>query len=203
MKKLTERQKQVLDFISHFIESHGYPPSMREIAANFEISVKAVFDHVKALEKKDKIRCDFNRSRAIELIDAAAEQESDELIEVPLLGNVAAGKPLFAEENFERMLHFPASSLNTGSHFALNVRGDSMQGAGILDGDTAIFLQKSTANNGDIVVARVNEEAVTLKRFFREKNRIKLKAENPIYPPIYSQHVHILGKLEFIIRSYD
>ncbi len=202
MRKLTARQTEILDFIRKFIEDHGYPPSMREIAAKFEISVKAVFDHVKALEKKQYIRCDENRSRAIELIqDPAAER--DELIDIPLLGNVAAGKPLFAEENYERMLRFAASQLKKGRYFALNVRGDSMQDAGILNGDTAIFMQKTTANNGDIVVARVNDDSFTLKRFFKEKNRVKLKAENPVYPPIYSQHVQILGKLEFIIRNYD
>ncbi len=202
MKRMTERQKEVLHFISRYIEEHGYPPTMREIATNFDISVKAVFDHIKALERKEQVRCDFNRSRAIELV-AVPPQPEKEMIEVPLLGNVAAGKPLFAEENYERMLHFSSSSLGTGKHFALNVRGDSMQDAGILDGDTAIFLQQNTASNGAIVVARVNEEAVTLKRFFREKNRIRLKAENPIYPPIYSQNVQILGTLELIVRYYD
>ncbi|HDQ14652.1 MAG TPA: transcriptional repressor LexA [Sediminispirochaeta sp.] len=202
MKQLTQRQKQVLDFIGRFVDSHGYPPSMREIASEFEISVKAAFDHVRALEKKEKIRCDFNRSRALELV-SPPDEEKEELIEVPLLGNVAAGKPLFAEENFERILRLPSSVLSTGKFFALNVRGDSMIDAGILDGDTAIFAQKNTAENGDIVVARVNDEAVTLKKYFREKNRIKLKAENPIYPPIYSQHVHILGKLVYIFRAYD
>ncbi|MFW5710458.1 MAG: transcriptional repressor LexA [bacterium] len=202
MRALTRRQQEVLAFIEAFIDNHGYPPTMREIARHFEISVKAIFDHVKALEKKQKIRCDFNRSRAIELVKPPAEVK-EEITEIPLLGSVAAGKPLFADENLERMLKFPASSLKTGNYFALNVKGDSMQGIGILDGDTAVFIQRSTANNGDIVVARVNEEAVTLKRFFHEKNRIKLKAENPIYPPIYSQNVTILGKLEFIIRNYD
>jgi len=202
MKNLTARQKEILDFLRQFIIDHGYPPTMREIAAHFEISVKAVFDHVKALEKKHCIRCDVNRSRAIELIQDTPENK-DELIEIPLIGNVAAGKPLFAEENYEKMLRFAASQLKKGRYFALNVRGDSMQDAGILDGDTAIFMQKNTASNGEIVVARVNEDAVTLKRFFREKNRVKLKAENPVYPPIYSQHVQILGKLEFILRNYD
>ncbi len=202
MKALTRRQQEVLEFIKNFIEDHSYPPTMREIAHHFNISVKAIFDHVKALEKKGQIHCDFNRSRAIELVRPHSE-EKEEIAEIPLLGNVAAGKPLFAEENLEKMITFPATSLKPGNYFALNVKGDSMQDAGILDGDTAIFIQKNTAHNGEIVVARVNEEAVTLKRFFHEKNRIKLKAENPVYPPIYSQNVTILGKLEFIIRNYD
>jgi len=116
---------------------------------------------------------------------------------------VAAGVPLFSEENLERYIRFPGESLTKGKHFALNVKGDSMQDVGIMDGDTAIFLQKQTANNGDIVVAMINEEAYTLKRFYREKNRIKLKAENPVYPPIYTQNVKILGKLECIVRNYE
>ena len=178
---------------------------MREIAAHFDISPKGAHDHVKALERKGVIRCDLKRSRTIEPVDTAdKEEKSEELREIPMLGNVAAGKPLFAEENLERMIPFPSARLKrSGMYFALSVKGDSMQDAGILDGDTAIFVQHNTAENGDIVVARVNDDAVTLKRFYREKNRIKLKAENPVYPPIYSQNVAILGKLEHIIRSYD
>lgn len=204
MKRLTARQTEVLDFIRSFIEKHSYPPTMREIAANFQISPKGAHDHVKALERKGKIRYDEKRSRTIEPVDNPDEEEREELRQIPLLGNVAAGKPLFAEENFERMVLFPSRQLRrSGDYFALSVKGDSMQEAGILDGDTAIFRQRTSADNGDIVVARVNEEAVTLKRFFREKNRIKLKAENPVYPPIYSQNVTILGTLEHIIRSYS
>ncbi len=204
MKKLTARQTQVLDFIRSFIEKHAYPPTMREIAANFQISPKGAHDHVKALERKGKIRYDEKRSRTIEPVDNSEDEEKEELRQIPMLGNVAAGKPLFAEENFERMVFFPSMQLRrNGSYFALSVKGDSMQDAGIIDGDTAIFLQRSTADNGDIVVARVNDDAVTLKRFYKEKNRVKLKAENPVYPPIYSQNVTILGKLEHIIRSYD
>jgi repressor LexA len=203
MKELTARQKETLEFISGFIKEHGYPPTMREIAASFGVSVKAAHDHVKALQKKGRIKCDLRRSRAIEIVPERSQTEpADETVDIPVLGNVAAGKPLFAEENFENTIKFPASSLRRGAHFALQVKGDSMQDAGILDGDTAIFLKKEHAENGDIVVARVNEEAVTLKRFYKESNRIKLKAENSIYPPIYSQNVQIIGTLEHILRSY-
>ncbi len=201
MKNLTKRQQEILHFIEAFIANHKYPPTIREIASEFGISVKGAYDHVKALEKKHHIRCDLNRSRAIEVLKPAAEKE--DFVKIPVLGNVAAGLPLFAEENLERYIRLPGEALSKGKHFALNVRGDSMQDAGILDGDTAVFVQRPTANNGDIVVAMINEEAYTLKRFFREKHRVKLKAENPIYPPIYSQNVKILGKLECILRSYD
>jgi repressor LexA len=200
MKKLTNRQSEVLSFIRNYLNKHKYPPTIREIAGNFSISVKGAYDHVKALEKKEKIRCNINRSRAIELIGADAEEE--EFITIPIIGNVAAGIPLFAEENQEGTVKLPATSLKKGKHFALQVKGDSMQDAGILDGDLAIFLHQNTADNGNIVVAMVNE-AVTLKRFFKEKNRVKLKAENPVYPPIYTQNIQILGKLEYIFRQYE
>ena len=202
MKGLTGRQEEALNYIKDYIDEHRYPPTIREIAASFNISVKGAYDHIKALEKKGRIRCDGNRSRTIEILDRQEEREP-ETIQIPILGRVAAGQPLFAEENYDGMLHMPASSFGTGKFFALSVSGDSMQDIGILDGDTAIFNQKNTAENGDIVVAMIDDEAYTLKRFFKEKNRIKLKAENPIYPPIYTQNVRVLGKLKCIVRNYD
>lgn len=202
MKELTKRQEETLEYIRNYIESHSYPPTIREMAASFSISVKGAYDHIKALEKKGRIRCDGNRSRTIEILDKKVKPEP-ETIAIPILGKVAAGKPLLAEENHEGIFNMPASRLGTGTFFALHVAGDSMQDIGILDGDLAIFNQKNTAENGDIVVAMINDEAYTLKRFFREKNRIKLKAENPVYPPIYTQNVKVLGKLKCIVRDYD
>lgn len=199
MKTMTKRQEQVLAFLRIFIETHKYPPTIREIAQNFEISVKGAYDHIKALEKKAIIHCDMNRSRAIEII---GDERDEDIVSVPILGNVAAGIPLFAEENFEGEIRLASEQLPPGRYFALRVRGDSMQDAGIFDGDTAVFVQQNVADNGSIVVAMVNE-AVTLKRFYREKNRIKLKAENPVYPPIYTQNIQILGKLVRIIRNYE
>jgi repressor LexA len=196
---MTKRQEQVLAFLRNFIEKHKYPPTIREIAQNFEISVKGAYDHIKALEKKAVIHCDMNRSRAIEII---GDERDEDIVSVPILGNVAAGIPLFAEENFEGEIRLASEQLPPGRYFALRVRGDSMQDAGILDGDTAVFVQQNVADNGSIVVAMVNE-AVTLKRFYRETNRIKLKAENPVYPPIYTQNIQILGKLVRIIRNYE
>jgi repressor LexA len=199
MKTMTKRQEQVLAFLRIFIETHKYPPTIREIAQNFEISVKGAYDHIKALEKKAIIHCDMNRSRAIEII---GDERDEDIVSVPILGNVAAGIPLFAEENFEGEIRLASEQLPPGRYFALRVRGDSMQDAGIFDDDTAVFVQQNVADNGSIVVAMVNE-AVTLKRFYREKNRIKLKAENPVYPPIYTQNIQILGKLVRIIRNYE
>ncbi|WP_321990844.1 transcriptional repressor LexA [Marispirochaeta aestuarii] len=202
MKKLTSRQNEVLSFIKEYLSAHRYPPTIREIASNFSISVKGAYDHVKALEKKGHLRSGSSKSRALEII-SQDDSSGDEILDIPVLGNVAAGIPLFAEENFDGQVRVPASQLSRGEHFALKVKGDSMQNAGILDGDTAVFLKTESAYNGDIIVARINDEAVTLKRFYREKNRVKLKSENPVYPPIYTQNVRVLGKLQYLIRCYE
>ena len=200
MREITKRQKEVLDFIKQYITKHTFPPTIREISEHFGISVKGAYDHIKALEKKNFIHCNSGRSRTIEVLQKGSE--SEQVVNIPILGNVAAGVPLFAEENFEGTVKVPEHYARSGKHFALNVRGDSMKEAGILDGDIGIFQQRQTADNGDIVVAMI-DEAVTLKRFFKEKNRIRLKAENEAYPPIYTQNVRILGKLAHLIRNYE
>ena len=156
---------------------------------------------MKALEKKSFIRCNMNRSRAISVL-SPPQGSKEGVRQVPLLGTVAAGRPLFAEENFEGHVDLPVAYVDKGKHFALKIRGDSMKNAGILEGDIAVVRHQSTADNGEIVVAMV-DEAVTLKKFFLEKNRVQLRAENPAYPPIYTQNVRILGKLAFLIRSYE
>jgi repressor LexA len=201
MKGLTARQREVFDFIRSFIHSKRYPPTIREIAVNFGFSVKGSYDHVKALQKKGFIRCAGNRSRAIEVVADSEAERQPNLVSVPVLGAVAAGRPLFAEENLTGWIQVPAASLKKGQHFALQVRGDSMKDAGIMDGDVVVVSHQETAENGEIVVAMV-DEAVTLKRFFVERNRVRLKAENPKYPPLYTQNVRILGRLAFLMRSY-
>lgn len=202
MRPITRRQQEVLDFIKDYLARNKYPPTIREISEFFGISVKGAYDHVKALEKKQVIRCDTNRSRAIEVLDVQQlEPTREEVREVPLLGNVAAGLPLMAAENYEGTVKVPQSYVGNGEYFALHVNGNSMNGAGILDADVAIIQRQPVAENGDIVVAMV-DEAVTLKRFYREANRVQLKAENPAYPPMYTRDVRILGKLAHIMRSY-
>lgn len=200
MKELTERQKEILDFLTDFINKNSYPPTVRETATAFNISIKGAYDHIKALEKKGIIKLKENRSRAIEVV--SRREMNDSVVEVPLVGNIAAGKPIFAEENQEGMVRVPSDLIQRASRcFALKVRGDSMTGAGINSGDIAIIEQSQTAENGEIVIALIDDSA-TLKRFFRENNRVKLQAENPAYPPIYTQDVRILGKLKAILRSY-
>lgn len=202
MKAITRRQREVLDHIKTYITDHKYPPTMREISEYFSISVKGAYDHVKALERKGYIHLNNHRSRTIEVLDDEHESEDRSMAEVPILGSVAAGRPLFAEENYDGTIRLPREYVRGARNFALNVQGDSMRDAGIHDGDVAVFAHQNVADNGDIVVAMV-DEAVTLKRFFREKNRVKLQAENPAYPPIYTQDARILGKLTHLIRSYE
>jgi repressor LexA len=202
MKGLTKRQIQVVEHIQQFIAENTYPPTVRELAAKLDVSVKAAYDHIKALEKKGTIRSSSNKSRSIEIIDH--EYGSiPEMVSVPLLGSVAAGVPLLAEENLERTLQLTADMLGAGTYFALHINGDSMNGAGIYDGDIAIVKQTPQANNGEIVVARIAEESVTIKRYYKEHNRIRLQPENDAYQPIYTQDMRILGKLHMIIRNYE
>ncbi|MDR2597130.1 MAG: transcriptional repressor LexA [Treponema sp.] len=201
MKGLTERQNEILSFITKYLKAHSFPPSIREIAENYNISVKGAHDHVTALRKKGFLKHTDKRPRTMGLTHTMHEGAS-ELIEIPILGSVAAGVPILAEENYNGNIIIHHSQLKKNKkYFALKVKGDSMSGAGILEGDTAIIEEQSTVLNGEIAVA-VIDEAVTLKRFYRESSRIRLQAENPAYKPIYSQEVKILGRLSGIIRNY-
>lgn len=203
MKELTERQREVLSFISAFTKAHTYPPTIREIADHFSISVKGAYDHLSALKKKGYLRLADKRSRTIEVVHDKTEHErTEQPVQIPILGTVAAGKPILAEENWEGTISVPPSLVKKqGEYFALNIRGDSMIEAGIMDGDLAVIEKRETAHNGEIVVAVV-DDAVTLKRFYKESNRIRLQPENSAYSPIYCQDVRVLGRLSCIIRSY-
>ena len=201
MKELTGRQKEILSFIADYLKKHSYPPTIREIAEHYSISAKGAYDHVTALKNKGFIKQADKRPRTMELIHIVPEKPP-ELMEIPLLGSVAAGAPILAEENFDGNIIMHRSMLKKNQkYFALKVKGDSMSGAGILEGDTAIIEKHHIVQNGDIAVA-VIDEAVTLKRFYKENTRIRLQAENPAYRPIYSNDVKILGRLFTIIRSY-
>ncbi|MDR0323781.1 MAG: transcriptional repressor LexA [Treponema sp.] len=201
MKELTERQKEVLSFIAEYLKKNSYPPTIREIADHYSISVKGAHDHITALKKKGFLKQSGKRPRTMGLTHTKHE-DSSEMTEIPLLGSVAAGVPILAEENFDGNIVLHSSMLRKNKkYFALKVKGDSMEGAGILENDTAIIEKQNTVRNGEIAVA-VIDEAVTLKRFFRESSRIRLQAENPAYKPIYSQDVKILGRLSGIIRNY-
>jgi len=202
MKELTKRQKEVLSFIAAYIKSHSYPPTIREIGDHFSISVKGAYDHIAALKRKKCLKQDNNRSRTMGLVLSKVDEDLGTVSKVPIVGTVAAGAPILSEENWEGTITLHQSMLKKNKvYFAVKVRGDSMSGAGIMDGDMAIIEKMTVVKNGEIAVA-VIDDAVTLKRFFKENARIKLQAENPDYKPIYCQDVRILGRLAQIIRYY-
>jgi repressor LexA len=202
VKELTDRQRQVLAFITEYIKAHTYPPTIREIAGNFSISVKGANDHVTALKKKGRVKNGDNRSRTLEVINNEEQAEHQFFSDIPILGTVAAGKPILTEENMDGTFPVHSSILKPNkTYFMLKVRGDSMTSAGIMDGDLALIEKCETAHNGDIVVALVDEEAITLKRFFKESTRIRLQPESPNHKPIFSQDVRVEGKLAYIFRS--
>ena len=203
MKEITERQKEVLNFISQFTENNDYPPTVREISDNFKISLRAVQDHITALQKKGYLTQCQKRARSIRVLTDCREKESKTILEkVPILGTVAAGKPLLSEENFDGYVNLPDPFVRPGkSYFALRVRGLSMQNAGILDGDLAVIEQTNTAVDGQIIVA-VIDDAITLKRYYKEANRVRLQPENPDFQAIYCQDVRIVGTLASIVRTY-
>jgi len=202
MKGLTTRQREVFDFIRSFIHSKRYPPTIREIAVNFGFSVKGSYDHVKALQKKGFIRCAGNRSRAIEVVADSEAERQPNLVSVPVLGAVAAGRPLFAEENLTGWIQVPAASLKKGQHFALQVRGDSMKDAGIMDGDVVIVSPQPSARSGEIVVALLDDEA-TVKRYVSQRGSVVLRAANPAYEDIElarRNDARVLGKVVGLMR---
>jgi repressor LexA len=199
MKDLTEKQEAVLRFAAEHQAAYGYPPTNREIASRFAISPKAAHDHILALERKGAVRIRGRTSRSIEILKNDNPQNLG-FIDIPIVGDIAAGLPIMAEEHINGQLRLPELMLKRGNvYFAMRVRGDSMTGAGILSGDTVVIEKRDYADNGQIVAAVMNE-AITLKRFFREHGRIKLQAENPEYQPIYTTEVSIAGVLALVIR---
>jgi repressor LexA len=198
---LTARQKEIYDFLLRVIREKGYAPSIPEIGARFNIaSTNGVSDHLKALEKKGYIR--RVGKRAIEVANALGKAALTATREVAVLGRVPAGKPFLSEENIQEFLTIP-SDMSSGKTFALQVKGDSMTGAGILDGDRVIVKQQSTAENGEIICALIEGEA-TIKRFYQKDNTIMLKAENEKYPPItvLQGEFRIMGKVVGLLRKF-
>ncbi|MBD5399990.1 MAG: transcriptional repressor LexA [Treponema sp.] len=203
MKQITDRQKEVLDFIATFTEENVYPPTVREISEHFGISLRAVQDHISALQKKGYLSTEQKRSRSIRvLVDERSREPKLYMSKIPLLGTVAAGKPLLCEENLDGYVNLTEPFIKPGkSYFALRVRGTSMINAGILEGDLAVVEQTSAVVDGQIVVA-VLDDAITLKRYYHETTRIRLQPENPDFQAIYCQDVRIVGVLANIVRTY-
>ena len=201
--KITAKQQEILEYIKEEILKRGYPPAVREIceAVNLK-STSSVHSHLETLEKNGYIRRDPTKPRAIEICDDSFQMVRTEMVSLPVVGQVAAGTPILAEQNIEQYFPVPAEMVPTGEpSFVLKVKGDSMINAGIFSGDQIFVQSCNTARNGDIVVA-VLDDTVTLKRYFKESCRIRLQPENPDYKPIFTQNVKILGKLSHIIREY-
>lgn len=193
---LTESQQKVYDYLKYRLEN-GLPPTVREICRATGLkSTSSVHAHLRSLEKAGYITRDEGLNRAIHI---AGEQDT---IQVPVLGRVAAGVPILAVEEAEGYVPYaPRRRSSDEKFFALNVRGESMKNAGILDGDIVVALQTPTALDGEIVVALIGEEA-TVKRLYREKDRVRLQPENPEFEPIYARDVQILGKVVAVFRYY-
>lgn len=195
------KQKEIYDFMKNYILDKGYPPSVREICEAVGLkSTSTVHGHLERLEKKGLIKRDPTKPRAIELLRDSVTKK--ELIDIPVIGKVTAGQPILAVENIEDTFSIPLNYIkNNRELFMLHVSGDSMIEAGILDGDLAIIEKTNIAENGEIVVALIENEA-TLKKFFKEKNHIRLQPENSTMKPIIVDDCQILGKLAGIYRAY-
>lgn len=201
---VTERQRAILDYLREFVDEHGYPPTVREIGEAVGLrSPSTVHAHLAQLERAGLIRRDPTKPRAIELADRTQPADVHRL---PVLGEIAAGGPLLAEQNVEEYVAVPEPLSRGGDEeFILRVKGDSMVNAGILDGDFVVVQRRQDASNGEIVVALAGEDEVaeeaTVKRFFRENGRIRLQPENDELEPIYADHVQILGKVIGVFRQ--
>ncbi len=206
MKKLTKRQTQILEFIKTFYRKYGLPPTVREIADRYRMKSSSMFDHLYALQKKGFLKRTSNKSRSIQLTEFLENKGRIlESKEIPILGRVAAGRPLLAVENIEGTVTIDRDWVTSEDAFALQVKGDSMIDAHILDGDIVLVKKQTQANKRDIVVALVGDEA-TVKTFYREKDRVRLQPENKDMEPIYvdpqSPDFQILGVVTGVLRKF-
>jgi repressor LexA len=208
---LTERQQQIWNFLVEYVDGHGYPPTVREIGERVGLaSPSTVHAHLANLERAGLLRRDPTKPRALELIGrergepqaAVAPPVADDGVRLPLVGEIAAGSPLLAEQNIEDYLVMPKQA---NGDFLLRVRGDSMIRAGILDGDLVIVQRARDARNGEIIVALAGDDEsadeATVKTFYRENDRIRLQPENDALEPIYARHVEILGRVVGVFRE--
>uniref|UniRef100_A0A7C5V693 LexA repressor n=1 Tax=Caldicellulosiruptor owensensis TaxID=55205 RepID=A0A7C5V693_9FIRM len=198
-KQLTKKQEEILEFIKKRIKEKGYPPAVREICEATGLkSTSTVHGHLTRLEKKGYIRRDPSKPRAIEIVDDEFYVHRN-VVQLPLVGKVTAGEPILAVENIEETITLPYDLVGTEDAFLLRVRGDSMIEAGIFDNDIIIVRRQNIAENGDIVVALIDDEA-TVKRFYKEHDHIRLQPENKAMEPIIVKDVKILGKVIGLIR---
>ena len=199
---LTSRRRAILDFIRRTIQEQGYPPTVREICEAVGLrSTSTVHFHLKALEEAGYLEREPLLTRALRPVGPEYETKQQRARYVPVVGRVAAGRPVLAEENIDEVIPLPEEMLPGGEAFLLRVKGDSMIGDGIEDGDLVIVQRQETAEDGDIVVALIEDEA-TVKRFFRHHDQVELRPSNPQYEPIFVRDVRILGKVVGLLRRF-
>ena len=208
--KITAKQEEILEYIKSQILERGFPPSVRDICEAVHLkSTSSVHSHLETLEKNGYIRRDPTKPRAIEILDDSFNFNRREMVNVPVIGHVAAGEPLLAEQNIENYFPIPMEYMPNKQTFMLKVHGESMINAGILDGDFVLVEQSAVADNGDIVVALLEDSATvkrfynaTVKRFFREADHIRLQPENDALEPIIVRDLQIMGKVIGVFRFF-
>ncbi|MDQ5820116.1 MAG: transcriptional repressor LexA [Actinomycetota bacterium] len=210
---LTGRQQEIWDFLVEYVDGHGYPPTVREIGEKVGLaSPSTVHAHLANLERAGLLKRDPTKPRALELVGrrtSAARSDGDgarpDVHKLPLVGEIAAGGPLLAEDNIEEYLAVPEPLSRGGAEFLLRVKGESMINAGILDGDIIVVRKQQDARDGDIVVALAGDDEsadeATVKRFFRDGDRVRLQPENDAHEPIYAKHVELVGKVIGVFRQ--
>ena len=200
--KISDKQREILEYIKAEILNKGYPPAVREICEAVKLkSTSSVHAHLETLEKNGYIRCDPTKPRAIEIVDENFNLTRREMVNVPIIGRVAAGEPILAVENIENYFPIPAEFMPNEQTFILQVQGESMVNAGILDGDYILVEQQTTANDGDMVVALVDDSA-TVKTFYKENGYYRLQPENDFMEPIIVSDVMIMGKVIGTFRFF-
>jgi repressor LexA len=200
---LTKRQQEIFDFIKKYSAKHGYPPTVRDIGKAIGLtSSSTVHAHLSNLEKIGLLRRDPTKPRALELLVDRAKKAADAVVSggIPVVGQVAAGSPVLAEENIDEYVQVPELAGGGDGEFVLAIKGDSMIKAGIHDKDHVVVRSQSTAKNGDIVVALVGDSEATVKRFFKESDHVRLQPENDALEPIRSTEVKVLGKVVGVLR---
>ena len=200
--KISAKQQEILNYIKDEVLKKGYPPTVREICETVHLkSTSSVHSHLETLEKNGYIRRDPTKPRAIEICDDSFQMVRTEMVSIPVIGNVAAGQPIFADENIQEYYPVPAEAVPAGKSFILNVRGESMINAGIFDGDKIFVNFTNEAHNGDIIVALIDDSA-TVKTFYKENGHIRLQPENDTMLPIIVDNCHIIGKVYGVMRFF-
>lgn len=200
--KISTKQKEILEYIKAQIVNKGYPPAVREICEAVKLkSTSSVHSHLETLERNGYIRRDPTKPRAIEIVDDGFNLSRREMVNVPIVGVVTAGQPILAVENIEGYFPMPAEEMPNAETFMLRVKGESMINAGIFDGDKVLVEKTSTAENGDIVVALI-DDSVTVKTFYKEKGYYRLQPENDTMDPIIVQEMNVLGKVIGLFRMF-